>query len=279
MLVVDRAGSHLVAAMLLLVPAGAAVIALSAHSRLTGSNSVGAGAEREAHRLALWVLLFAVGLALPRPAVGNVASLLRRLPRRVAVGSVAAAAIGAVTVLVVHLGAHFFAAGYRASYWHVAWTEYAAHPWLGSGAGTFGSYWLRYGIPGVAGGALDAHNLYLETLAELGPLGLALLAGVLGLPLVSAVRARSDVFTSAAAGAYVAIVAHAALDWDWEMPAVMLAGFVCAAAIVAARRPDVRTHAPGTWARSTALALVVSLAVFALLAQFVAALGGDGPHY
>ena len=281
MLLIDRDRLELIAAMLLLVPAGAAVVALSAHSRLTDLSRLGAGAEREAHRLGLWILLVAVGLGLARPAVGKAVPLLRLLPRlsrRVAVGALAAAAIAGVTVFVVHLGAHFFATGYRASYWHVAWREYIAHPWLGSGAGTFGSYWLRYGIPGLAGGALDAHNLYLETLAELGPLGLALVVGALGLPLVSAVRSRSDVFTSAAAGGYVAILAHAALDWDWEMPAVMLAGLVCAAALVAARRPDVRTYGPGTGARATALALAIGLAAFALVAQFVPALGGSGPQ-
>src|SRR6266542_4459338 len=36
----------------------------------------------------------------------------------------------------------------------------------------------------------DAHSLYVETLAELGPIGLALLSAALVVPLVAAVRAR-----------------------------------------------------------------------------------------
>jgi hypothetical protein len=43
---------------------------------------------------------------------------------------------------------------------------------------------------------------------------------------------------SAAAGAYVAFAAHAAVDWDWQLPAVTLAAlFTGAALLVAARRP------------------------------------------
>ena len=38
----------------------------------------------------------------------------------------------------------------------------------GSGAGTFALAWARSGLIETRGGALDAHSLYLETLAELG---------------------------------------------------------------------------------------------------------------
>jgi tetratricopeptide (TPR) repeat protein len=77
----------------------------------------------------------------------------------------------------------------------------------------------------------DAHNLYLETLSELGVPGLLLLVGALGLPLVCIGR-RRELF--AAAGAYAAFLAHAAVDWDWEIPAVTLAALLCGAALLAA---------------------------------------------
>jgi hypothetical protein len=75
----------------------------------------------------------------------------------------------------------------------------------------------------------DAHSLYLETLAELGLLGLALLGLALAPPLLAAFRGAS----AAAAGGYVAFLVHAGLDWDWELPAVTLAGLLCGAALIA----------------------------------------------
>ena len=53
----------------------------------------------------------------------------------------------------------------------------------GTGAATFGHYWASSGKALDLGGALDAHSLYLETLAELGPLGLLLLLAMLLAPL------------------------------------------------------------------------------------------------
>jgi Lipid A core - O-antigen ligase and related enzymes len=167
-----------------------------------------------------------------------------RLPwrsRGFVVGSALAALVG-VAFLTIRWGGPFFTTGYRPAYWHVAWHEYAAHPWLGSGAGTFGDYWQRHGNQAIAGGALDAHNLYLETLAELGPIGLALLVALLGLPLVTAFRVRWHPLASAATGAYVASLSHAALDWDWEMPVVTIAGLVCGAALLVFNREDAGTR-------------------------------------
>ena len=120
----------------------------------------------------------------------------------------------------------------RASYWHVAWhSEYRAHPLLGSGAGTFAYYWEASGRQGELGGALDAHSLYLETLAELGPLGLLLLVAMLLVPFRS-LRSR-NAYVPAALGAYAAFLVHAGLDWDWELPAVVVAGLCCGAAALA----------------------------------------------
>ena len=125
--------------------------------------------------------------------------------------------------------------------------------------------------------ALDAHNLYLETLAELGPIGLALLVVLLGLPLVTALRVRWHPLASAATGAYVAFLSHAALDWDWEMPVVTLAGLVCGAVLVVFNREDVEPRLLSARSRGGALALTLGLALFALVAQFVSGLGASGP--
>ncbi len=118
----------------------------------------------------------------------------------------------------------------RVAQWDVAWREAQAHPWLGSGAGTYEGHWLR--DRHSPSKVRDVHNLYLETLAELGPPGLGLLAVLLALPLLPLARARRRALGGAAAGAYVAYLLHAAVDWDWEIGAVTLVALACGAALV-----------------------------------------------
>src|SRR5262249_6943739 len=100
-----------------------------------------------------------------------------------------------------------------------------------------------------------------ETLAELGPPGLALLLATLVSPLVAAVRARRHPLVPAASGAYVALLAHAGVDWDWEMTAVTLTGLFCGAALLVAARG--RTPALSAWFRGTAVAVTVVLGTVA----------------
>jgi O-antigen ligase len=149
----------------------------------------------------------------------------------------------------------------RAQYWHVAWRDYEQHLWLGSGAGSFQRRWLRLRPANLP--VLDAHSLYLETLAELGPLGLGLLAALLALPIAAGVVARKQPLAAPAFGGYVAYLVHAAQDWDWELPAVTLAGLGCAAAllILAEREPR---PALGRKARTAGLGAAVLLALVAL---------------
>jgi O-antigen ligase len=164
----------------------------------------------------------------------------------------------------------------RAQYWHVAWRDYQQHPWLGSGAGSFQRRWLRSRPADLP--VLDAHSLYLETLAELGPVGLGLLAALLALPVAAGVIARKQPLAAPALGGYVAYLVHAAQDWDWELPAVTLAGLGCAVAllILAEREPR---PALGRKARSAALVAAVLLALVSLAAlagnQTLAAASGS----
>jgi hypothetical protein len=279
MVAVDRNPRQLVGAILVLGPAAAAVAAAAAHSRLNDPETVGGEAARQGRLLAVWIVLGAVALALARPTVEMVGPWLGRLPsgRRGLPATIVGVALVSAAFFATRWGGPLLTSGYRPVYWHVAWREYVAHPWLGSGAGTFGDYWQHYGNQAITGGALDAHNLYLETLAELGPIGLALLVALLVLLLASALRARWHPFASAATGAYVAFLAHAALDWDWEMPVVTLAALVCAAALVVADRDGVGRRFVSARTRGAALVLTLGLALFALLAQFTSGLGGTSP--
>ena len=115
----------------------------------------------------------------------------------------------------------------RADYWSVAWQSYERNPVLGAGAGTYARTWLRERP--VPQPNTDAHSLYLEMLAELGPLGLALLALALAAPFA----ARATPWTPVALGPYVAFLAHSAQDWNWELPAVTVAALACGAALIA----------------------------------------------
>jgi O-antigen ligase len=155
----------------------------------------------------------------------------------------------------------------RSLYYHVAWREYLAHPLLGSGAGTFGRYWLLWGQVAQWGGALDAHSLYLETLAELGPIGLCLLAVFFLYPLRRVGSHRMLPFVPAATGAVVAFYVHAGLDWDWELPAVVVAVLACSAVVAFAEQQRTTVAEaralPGA-ARAAALAAAVLTGVSAI---------------
>jgi O-antigen ligase len=145
----------------------------------------------------------------------------------------AAVVIGAVAVAIVVSTRISF--GDRPHYWRSAIADASEHTALGSGAGSFDDYWLLHRpIPAYV---RDAHSLYLETAAELGVVGLALLLCALAAPLLAARRAENPALAATALGGYSAFLVHAGLDWDWEMPVTTLAGLACAAALLAGTRP------------------------------------------
>ena len=121
----------------------------------------------------------------------------------------------------------------RYAYWRVAVRAFRAQPIRGVGAGGWSVYWLRYRP--FDEGAQDAHSLPLQTAAELGLVGLALLAAFLagvGIAAADALRAAPALAAGPLAG-FVVYVAHAPLDWDWEMPAVTLIAIVLAGLLIA----------------------------------------------
>jgi len=229
----DRAA--LTRAVAAVAPATAVAVWVGHYSRLTSEPSPRLSGPLVAVIAAACGIGAAATLALlssPRTTSSPSSESDGRRRQRVAV----AAAFGVVALggLAVALGG---ATEPRASYYHVAWHEYVSYPLLGSGAGTFGRFWLESGRVARWGGALDAHSLYLETLAELGPIGLGLVAAFLLYPLGRAVERRALPPVAPAAGAMTAFLVHAGLDWDWELPAVVVAGIACGA-VVAFAEPD-----------------------------------------
>ena len=123
----------------------------------------------------------------------------------------------------------------RYAYWKVALRTFADHPLDGIGSGGFQAAWLKdrpFREP-----VRDAHSLYLETPAELGLVGLLLLAALVGAVGVGAARARLP----AATAALSVWALHAAVDWDWEMPALTLVAIALAGLVLTS--PDRRAAA------------------------------------
>ena len=125
----------------------------------------------------------------------------------------------------------------RWKYWEVALDTFAEQPLTGSGVHGFAADWLER--RDISEGVQDAHSLYVETLTELGLPGFLLLVSFLGA--VGVVLLRSGEPGWAAASAVWAL--HAAVDWDWEMPALTLV-FLLLAATAAGN--DVRATAAST---------------------------------
>jgi len=152
---------------------------------------------------------------------------------------------------------------FRSDYWRVAADMVAREPLLGVGAGGYERTWLRERSTLLF--VRDAHNLYLETLAELGPVGLALILVALGTPLLAAQRAATNLAGRAALAAFVALIAHAALDWDWELPAVALSIIllgVCLLQLGCVPRV-LRLHRGGRTVLLSGAALLVAVALVA----------------
>ncbi len=157
-----------------------------------------------------------------------------------------------------------FSANGRVDTWRVAWDVWQANPTTGAGAGTYWQSWAA--SRPYSGDVRDAHSLYVETLGELGVVGLALLLLALGVPIVAATRARATAVVPPAFGGYVAWLVHAGVDWDWELLGVTLPALLVGVALVAAARHDrLRSPLP-RWLLPAAAALLAVPAVFGVLA-------------
>jgi O-Antigen ligase len=286
-------------------PAGLGAVLASNSDALRREDAPIALAADEGERLALWLVVLAVVAA--AVAVGFALAERRVVvPRRVTRGFAAGLAIGTAAVVVgvvVRFGGPVemveraydafdapppsvagpdlgerlfsFSGSFRVDLWKSAWRQYEANPVLGGGAGTYEQHWLS--DRPFEHKVRDAHNLYLETLSELGPVGLALLLLALGAPIIAACKARADSLVPAAFAAYLAYVVHAGIDWDWELPAVTMTALLCAAAMLASARRDELVLHLGTWARGAAVAatLVVAVVFFATLVGNTAIANSD----
>jgi hypothetical protein len=125
-----------------------------------------------------------------------------------------------------------------------AWTSASdandTDPLVGIGPGNFEHWWAQHGSLGIF--VRDAHSLYMETLGELGWIGLLLIVSFVGSALVAGVRRavyqssdRRWPYVAATASAF-AFALSAGIDWSWELSVLPVAFMVLAAGLLAPRR-------------------------------------------
>lgn len=218
-----------------------------AKAAVTGGGAAPVG---YANGLALLCVIGAVALlALPRPALLVAPVLVAELVVQSSAGAWAALAFAliaymfatlprtrrvlAVAAILLVASSPFALRGHeRAAYWHVAVREAKANAVAGSGAGTFADWWLRERSTPIS--TKEAHSLYLETLAELGPLGLALVLTAFAVA-ISAAFGRREPAIGAAVTAYAV---GAAVDFHWELAGVTVPVVILGAAAASVPRPD-----------------------------------------
>jgi cytochrome c-type biogenesis protein CcmH/NrfG len=143
----------------------------------------------------------------------------------------------------------------RARYWHEALQVFKAHPLLGAGAEGYATARLRYRTLPLD--VQQAHGFVVQTLADLGLIGLLLVLALLGTWMVAAGRATHPFNRSwrhwrwrrwpipdrvAAHGLYtperiglltmlclvVTFGVHSFVDWTWYVPGLACAALLCA---------------------------------------------------
>lgn len=152
--------------------------------------------------------------------------------------------------------------------WETAWQEFERHPLAGRGAGTYDATWAQHGdLPLFV---RDAHSLYVETLAELGLVGLLLLGGALVGGFAAATARMLDAAGDdrSALGALTGILAaftfEAGFDWMWELTAVSVVAFAALGLLAGPATLGAIERVPGRGALLRAGAVAVAIAVLVL---------------
>jgi hypothetical protein len=297
-------------ATILIASAGSAILLAAAAQRdALDQGLVSAAGQQQGDEMLAFVLVVCGGVALCQAAISIGARYARRPAwmhptRRQASMIGVPIAIGAVVVAVI-AGAPDEASdawddfrfdtptdadtrseallsargGGRYEFWRAAIDANASEPLLGIGPGTFEFWWSREGETGEF--VRDAHSLYLETLAELGIVGLLLIAtvmlSILGVGVVRALRAPPTLRTgiAAATGAIAVFAVGAGMDWFWELGVLPIVFFALAPIALAAGS---RTEDAAEPSRPSALAgrVVVAIAAVGCLVAIVIPLASTG---
>ncbi len=260
------------ATLLLTGGGGAALIAGAVHRSAIEHGLVSAAAKHQGSTLFVAIVLVCLGVAITQAGIGLAVrhgtpprplQVPRDRARMILAGSVATAILVALLAgapgRISHAWTNFkkpqaavlqqdaisrfgsTSGNQRYDYWKVAVNATSGSRVLGgSGPGTFQLLWLP-NAP-YESYVVNAHSLYVETFAETGLIGLALLIGFIALVIGSAVRivartrTQARVRAAALAAALVAFAVSASFDWIWQVPVLPVAFLALAAASLAPHR-------------------------------------------
>jgi tetratricopeptide (TPR) repeat protein len=250
--------------------AGAALVTAWAFGQdgLTQDRLPGYARAHAGHELGLLLVLLAVVLLAAGLAIGFASTRwspperTRVLAGRILVGAVAVAAvIGAISVSgslgqLTDPNARTPAntpnrltatSSVRARYWSEAFKVHAESPWIGAGAGAYGTVRKRFRTSDID--VQHAHGYTVQVLADLGWTGLLVSLAALAAWLAAAASAlglrRTDrglpwdaerVGLATLAAVVLVFGVHSFIDWTWFVPANAVAGLL-AAGWVAGRGP------------------------------------------
>jgi O-Antigen ligase len=140
-------------------------------------------------------------------------------------------------------------AGHRYDYWRIAWRMWRSHPVLGVGAGNYprSYYQQRATTEDIE----QPHSIELQTLSELGGVGVLLLAGFIAGIAWGVVRMRRAAVRSpltrslmiGAVGAFAAWLVQTSADWMHLLPGLTALAIAAAAVLVRSRSPQTATVA------------------------------------
>jgi tetratricopeptide (TPR) repeat protein len=155
----------------------------------------------------------------------------------------------------------------RIQLWTDALDAFRAHPLDGTGADTFEILYYEHRTTAFV--IVNAHSLYIETLGDLGIVGLVfVLLFVLGtlVAIAPVRRGRDRALYAALFSASLAWALHAGVEWDWQMPAASL-WFAALGGLALGRPQSRRTPSPRGVSIGGFLAgaAVVAVAVFPAL--------------
>ncbi len=276
---------------------GGAILIVAAHQRHALDAGLGtAAAHQQGNELLAMALVVCVGVGFLQAAFALALRNGRRPAwtqpsRRVAMGALGAAVALIVVVglaaggpgkashawhefkeakSVEHGAGRFesFSSNGRWPFWESTLEEASGAPLIGTGAGSFETWWAAHRTSSKGGFVHDAHSLYFETLGELGIVGLALIVGFLGWVFVAgarryraAARPRRTQLAAVLAGC-VAFCLGASYDWLWELAVVPIAFLLLASVLVSAgERPRRKPLRPSVRFGGIGIAILAMVAI------------------
>jgi hypothetical protein len=261
-------------ASVLAAGAGAAILIASVGGRDALDRGLATTtAQREGDEMLAVVLVVCVGVALIQVGISRASRYGRRpawmtvSPRHAVVALVAALVCAAIVAVAAGAPAELSdrwdsftretgtsneggdpfdpSSSRRYKFWEEAVDANASSTLTGIGPGTFEFWWAREKQSG--GFVRDAHSTFLETLAELGIVGLVLIGGFSAAVLITGVvrsfhaSPELRLGLAAATGGCAVFTGAAAGDWAWELGVLPVAYLVLAAVVVAGGPSEVQS--------------------------------------